>query len=351
MSRAQPVVRSTIANRVALLLLSSLVGCAASSPPTIARVAPVPGLEDAANECATIRDLVTLKHTPHTPYGGTLRNDKAVEELALLWPPNRRLAEAMVSGLARKRSNGTYDEADLGFGVVRASLLVPSGHVWCAVSAVLFRGEFASAEARCGWRFAGKGSECIASRYREVFAELGMAVRLEGAVARIDYVSVLESMDQARLSALGLTPDRDQSSAQNSKPELVDAESYLRDALNEIRVGSFPGRGGPSQPERPPNGFTAAKTLVDAEALDALRRVLRGPNPEGRGFAAVGLSKLGAVSQDDLQVIDKLKTASPIATQFGCMVTVGSARKFFSNLTSHHYMFEPENAINVEESN
>lgn len=56
----------------------------------------------------------------------------------------------------------------------------------------------------------------------------------------------------------------------------------------------------------PPIGFTAAKALVDAKAIDALRRVLRGPNPGGRGFAAVGLSTLGAVSQNDLQVIDMI---------------------------------------------
>jgi hypothetical protein len=158
-------------------------------------------------------------------------------------------------------------------------------------------------------------------------------------------------MRQARLSAIGVAPNYDQHPALNPRPELIDAERYLSDPINEIRIGSSPGRVSPAQSALPLTGFTAAKALVDAKAIDALRRVLRGPNPEGRGFAAVGLSKLDALLQDDLQVIDKLKTASPIVNQFGCMVTVRPAPEFFSDLTRYHDIFEPENAVDAEESN
>jgi len=76
--------------------------------------------------------------------------------------------------------------------------------------------------------------------------------------------------------------------------------------------------------------------------------VLRGPNPEGRGFAAVGLSKLNALSGDDLRVIEQLKDASSIATQGGCIVNIGPARAFFSNLKSRHPMFAPSNFSDLE---
>jgi hypothetical protein len=167
------------------------------------------------------------------------------------------------------------------------------------------------------------------------------------ATARSEFPDVLAKMHRTRLVALGEAADYDLSPSPKTSEQLAKAEHLLGDPLALMRVGRFPGRG--SRLGQQPSGFKEAKRLVDAQAVDSLRRVLRGPNPEGRGFAAVGLSKLNALSGDDLRVIEQLKVASSIATQGGCMVNIGPARDFLSNLESHHYLFEPSNITDPDE--
>jgi hypothetical protein len=88
-----------------------------------------------------------------------------------------------------------------------------------------------------------------------------------------------------------------------------------------------------------PLGIDAARLLVDARQVEPLRRVLRGANPEGRGLAAVGLSSLGALSTDDVIMINRLKDTYQVLTTNGCFMREWTGKEFFSDLKAHAYLF------------
>jgi hypothetical protein len=88
-----------------------------------------------------------------------------------------------------------------------------------------------------------------------------------------------------------------------------------------------------------PPGVPEARALVRAKNVDALRRILRGANLEGRALAAVGLSFLGALDLDDRRVVGVLASGSGIESSAGCGVTREPAESFFDDLAEKHYVF------------
>jgi hypothetical protein len=162
-------------------------------------------------------------------------------------------------------------------------------------------------------------------------------MRSDGEVvtAQAEFPDELQRMHRARLEAMGEASTYDLSPSSTESEQLVAAEKFLSEPLVRLAVGCLPGRGSGSPP-----GFKEATQLVAANSVAALRRILRGSNPEGRGYAAVALSKLDSLSTEDLRVIERLKNTSTVATQGGCMVTISPAREFYTNLQRLHYLFD-----------
>jgi hypothetical protein len=166
---------------------------------------------------------------------------------------------------------------------------------------------------------------------------IGLTVDGTRAVARSEYPEVLARMRAARLAALGDSDDDGpEQLGQAPFESLHQAEAFLSDPFARLAVGRMPGRSRAGERA----DFGAARRLVDAKALGALRRVLRGPNPEGRGFAAVGLSSLDALSPEDLRVIEVLKGTSTVVSRNGCMAHVTPAREFYENLNAWRWLFD-----------
>jgi hypothetical protein len=71
-----------------------------------------------------------------------------------------------------------------------------------------------------------------------------------------------------------------------------------------------------------PDGRVAMDTLCTSKRYDLIRAILRGPNPEGRTYAALALLGHDKVDSEDATVIQKLKSLSiPIQVCSGCMVS------------------------------
>jgi hypothetical protein len=318
-------------------------GCGFRSRSNGARIAapqveqsPVPTLAD---ECRVVSSVRMLDHAPRSPYEGSIaQSDNGIRELARLWPPVERLAEVMLAAIDHQEPNHGFWDTSMGFNAARTSKTISAGFLWCTISTAFDRRELAIAETHCIWKVDARKDECIARRYQIIFRDLGMTVRGAEAIGRVEFPDVLTQMNHSRLIAMGETVGYELSPDPGTPDQLVEAERVLNDPLARLAVGFLPGRGGGAPP-----GYKEARRLVNGGAVDALRRVLRGPNPEGRGFAAVGLSKLDALSRDDLRVIEQLKDTSTVTTQGGCMVTVGPAREFFASLTSLHHLFKSGN--------
>jgi hypothetical protein len=58
-------------------------------------------------------------------------------------------------------------------------------------------------------------------------------------------------------------------------------------------------------------GYEEMSALLHAKRYDLLKQVLRGPNPEGRAYAALALQAAGALDASDRHAINVLRRASP----------------------------------------
>ena len=104
-------------------------------------------------------------------------------------------------------------------------------------------------------------------------------------------------------------------------PEKVSAQDDILDAYHKLmsphesyEVGRACGAGG-----NRPRGHVAMSSLVEAKRSDLLRNVLRGPNPEGRVFAGIGLEQLDLLSEADLKtVVVLMNTPVRINSCRGC---------------------------------
>ena len=82
-------------------------------------------------------------------------------------------------------------------------------------------------------------------------------------------------------------------------------------------------------------GYEEAEALLKAKRYDLLRQVLRGPNPEGRAYAALALRDAGALDSSDRRTVEALRRVSPAIAVVEIPGDEGSierADRFFSEL-------------------
>jgi hypothetical protein len=323
-----------------LVLVGVAAGCGPGAMSDPEDVVTNEGAIDALasdEECPLLEDIDSLDDPPAALYRESIRRaDDGVRQLAALWPPTSLLEERLRDSLAR-----SGEKASLGFDAYRTTESVSrESYVWCTVEAVLFRGELAMARASCSWGLSqghATREACLLRRYGASLSAVGLTIDGTRAEARSEFPEVLARMHEARSAQLG-QPAVDVRAQPAGDPShaLSEAEELLSDPLARFPVGSMPGRGS----TRARTEHEAAQSLVDAPAVDALRRVLRGPNPEGRAYAALGLKRLAALSPEDLRVVELLKGTSTVHFQYGCMGHILSASKFYEKLDAFDWLFD-----------
>ncbi len=325
-----------------LALVGAASGCGPGASSGADHAVASESAEKAASlqdECPLVDDTESFGTSPRALNRDAVRrSDEGVRRLATVWPPTPLLVELVRGSIARFDRRSATDDPSLGFDAYRTTERVSeNSYVWCTVEAVLFRSELVMARADCDWGMSEDDADseaCLLRRYGATLSGMGLTINGTRATARIEFSEVLARMHQARLAELGeADDDAPGQPARDPSDPLSQAEALLSDPLARLAVG-------PAGPTGERADVGAARRLVDARALDALRRVLRGPNPEGRAFAAVGLSSLDALSPQDARVIELLAQTSTVTFKSGCLVTIDSARNFYANLRELHWLFE-----------
>jgi hypothetical protein len=214
--------------------------------------------------------------------------------------------------------------SDLGFGIRRRSMEVGTSigtraGVGCSFD-LASRGE----------RLIAVRIECSATREiaPAVRAALGPAFQPIPACARCSsfwrvhyrWPDAWAAARDARSAVLGDAPDAP------LPAELVTAYERLTSPFDERLVVWKRSEG---------RGYEETEALLGAKRYDLLRQVLRGPNPEGRAYAALALHDARALDASDRRTVEALRLASPaigVVEIPGDVFSTERAERFFSEL-------------------
>jgi hypothetical protein len=199
----------------------------------------------------------------------------------------------------------------LGFGQTRLERSLPGGYLRCRFAMLVFRDAFERVEVHCNWPQSSPAAVNAAIR-----DALGPAFAIHEAMSyRAGRVSFGFPKRSAEARAV-LDRELGELAAVAVPEELRESYELLLSPFESLDIGDNCYEGG-----SPPEGRVAARKLVAARRADLLRNALRGPNPEGRLYAARGLRDLEVLSTADHAAIGKLrKLELPLATCHGCMV-------------------------------
>jgi len=210
---------------------------------------------------------------------------------------------------------GSYDlreDRALGFGARRVRLAAYGGYttIWITAYAATPRsGSSALASLRIEQEGSDEAWPGVAAALAPIWGDA--ATRVEhGLRVERRYDDVDQRLRQRREAALG---------AADGKPSSEHAAAFelLTSPLAELIVGRSFGDDG-----APPPGFEAAEQLARNGQTALLRATLRGPNLEGRVYAAHALLARSAADERDRATIDALaKVQTPIQTSEGCELT------------------------------
>lgn len=214
--------------------------------------------------------------------------------------------------LADPETKPTVTEGRLGFGLVQSWRQIGSWAARCAVGVVGYDDEVLEVTA-----------SCVAHDVEEIReATIGLLRRtLEGGFeaspdrpglleARFRYPDVVARADAARARVLG------EALPVEVPSELEPAYRMLTSRSEVLSVGSSCGIAGTE-----PAGRSAMSALVASGRRDLLGNALRGPNPAGRVYGALGLLALPPVAPADADAIRALR-AQPetVPSCGGCIV-------------------------------
>ena len=222
-------------------------------------------------------------------------------------------ADAFLSSL----QGSIRKDRDVGFGARLVRLAVDVGYTTCWVDVLIHK----DTVARLEMRFSSPGSPkwpVIEATLLEVWPQLRPAEK------GLEYVYgdpvAQRALDAQRARALG------KPSGAKVPLGLRAALSTLTDAFGELSVGSVCGYAG-----REPPGRTAVTALANAGRLDLIGDVLRGPNLEGRVYAALELLMAQATRGWALPPADRAaisairKLETPVSVCEGCLFGSRSA--------------------------
>lgn len=235
-----------------------------------------------------------------------------------------------VDGLLRalkKVNAGQVDvreDQDRGFGARRLYVAIyPDCTYWISLLAI--DGSVASASIS----YSGSVSSESWARVVAALGEVGLSVarpQVEGAFGYYAFT------DRARLQSLSrnVAQEMGAASAVTVPKSLRSTYEALMSPTSRLVFGSACGYAGTK-----PAGRAGAQALQKARRVDLLGNILRGPNPEGRVYAAQALESLGragvALGAGDQEAIVKVK-ALPVLINAcsGCMPESATAAQLLS---------------------
>jgi len=212
-------------------------------------------------------------------------------------------------------------DLDAGFGGRRLALRLHEGRFTAMVSVAAHRDRVAAVAIQV---FAAGEPAGLAA---ELAVASGGLVESEGqAHGAWTVAAAVDAWAKERRKALGDGPPIEISEVPR---EQRDAWTTLVSPTEWYPVGTTFGYAG-----LPPDGFAAARVLVEAKAHHLLSAALRGANPEGRVEAALALlvlEKQGVeISDADRRAIDVIRRSDvPIEHCAGCIVHDGVAAEAF----------------------
>jgi hypothetical protein len=259
-----------------------------------------------------------------------IRHDWLQDDCDMFWrvrsalPPDPDLA-AFLKRFARGQR---IDTVDLDFGFERRTMHLSGGYSSCAFMLASYEGRLLSMRVDCS-------SHLPIAEMRPVAEEaLGPAFDRDPPVDsyfwwHVSYDVPLQ-MEQAhaaleeRLGSPGLV----MGTTDDIAGDLTRAYEMLMSPLEELTVGTTCGDGG-----GPAHGRLETDSLRAAGRIDLLRQILRGPNPEGRVYAARALAEMDAMNIDD-QGITQWLAARPVSIQFcdGCIIFRRSSAEAFGGV-------------------
>jgi hypothetical protein len=256
-----------------------------------------------SDEDRQARDLISKHDVDSSVNREWLQKDVKVGlELRKLLPP-KGSADAFVKSLGPSKPE---DHTDLGFGLTAATHTLVGGHVSCWIRVASIADEFVSVDANCpttskDWsKIAPIVQEALGPEFVAKGDGYGASMN-----AHYPFPESKAKLQSALAKELGPTQTLD------VPEELQKSYEILASPLDRLVVGTACGVAG-----SPPLGAKETLMLEKAGRLDLLRNVLRGPNPEGRVYAAQALRRHQPLTPDDASVIEKIRTQPTII--FGC---------------------------------
>jgi hypothetical protein len=337
-------------SRFVFACIGAGLGCHA---PHVSRVADsenptpdaAPGHAQAARDSTPVGPSASLVRPAEHPIDvsarklqGSVQRDWLQDDCRLIWrirgslPPSRDAA----SFLATLRRPSTDDPRDfstpshdprdgpssLGFGLFRSKTTLGAGYVSCDVTSAEFEGEIAELRVVCRSHFAERSGMrptydlALGEAFTRSYDE---ANNLFTATVDYSFPDVVARANEARASKLGpLRPVAVPS-------ELSGDYSRLTSMLDSLAVGTTCYEDG-----SPPPGRREVESLLRGGRYDLLRNVLRGPNPEGRAYAAIGLFGAGQLAPLDRVALEAIHDEPPgLQTCSGCIFVTSSTRDVF----------------------
>jgi hypothetical protein len=198
----------------------------------------------------------------------------------------RRVAEALPAGkiedfLAKLDASATEEDRDIGFGARRLRLALYGGYTTTWVTVVSWGAGAGPLEAWCHEGDAGIWA-ALKDRIAAEYGGKAPAVGRTGLRLRVGHPADPEGFRAERARVLGPPAGIDPA------PAVADAYALLWSPLSDLAYGHMQGEGG----DKPEGRVAMEKLLLHEQGASLLEDVLRGPNPEGRLYAAEGLLRL-----------------------------------------------------------
>ncbi len=262
------------------------------------------------NDCAMVRGLRSVLPPDRSveAFLGSIRT--LVSQGRSMQPVDEKLS----LGASR------FDEPiDLGFGIQRTSAVLNGEYVGCEVVTVSHGQEVVRANVACWWSGDVSavatdvlGDAFIPDHAYEVddsalpwrWLRKSSSRRPAGPFARthFEFPDASARMQRALAAALG------EAKPATVPPELDEAYHRLTSPFEALIVGRRP-----CSTFAASEGWPEAQALLKAARFDPLRRILRGPNPEGRAYAALALAEANAIRPADLVTIATLRRTRVVA--------------------------------------
>ncbi len=231
----------------------------------------------------------------------SVSTDLLRKDLDMLRKLARKMATPLGAQALREAFGSDVDFAapkDRGYGLSLAKGTLSGGYGYCDVAIALYQEALVAVGVRCSWH------EDLWPRIERFVTDAlnrlpaTMRLKQDGRRAAATWWST-DGRARARATVaqvLGPT------TVVHVPTELAEAYQVLTDPTSELIVGHFCGHPGDI-----PAGRSEMGDLVNAKRRDLLRNVLRGLNPEGRVYGALGLSRLEPVDPADAATIAKLR--------------------------------------------